>query len=215
VGSSEPDESSSTVIGPLACAVGNENDPTSSSHRLSSDIAVSKPQLAAVLVRDFPRVWRVARRMGLSVEQAEEATQEAFVVMLQKLDPIEPGKELAFLFSTVTNISLNLRRKAGFSREIPHAPELLERVANSATNLDLVEQKQAKELVDDILAKLSERLRVVFVLYELEQLTLQEISVILGIPLGTAGSRLRLAREAFQSELAERSKRRRPYEVEP
>jgi RNA polymerase sigma-70 factor (ECF subfamily) len=40
-------------------------------------------------------------------------------------------------------------------------------------------------------------LRVVFVLFELEELTLAQIAAMVGIPIGTAASRLRRARESF------------------
>jgi RNA polymerase sigma-70 factor (ECF subfamily) len=144
--------------------------------------------------------------MGLGTEQAEEVAQEAFVVMLQRLDAVEPGKELGFLLSTATYLCQNQRRKASNRCEVPHAPELLERVAQGPTSLDLLERKRALALVDSILVTLGDRLRSVFVLHELEQLTLQEISLLLDIPPNTAASRLRLAREAFKAELGRRKR---------
>ena len=44
----------------------------------------------------------------------------------------------------------------------------------------------------------SSELRVVFVLFELEELSVPEIAKIVGVPEGTASSRLRRAREEFQ-----------------
>ncbi len=207
MGTSEPELSNATVMRPSGSGMTDDYASTPN--------ALSKQQLAAALVQHLPRVWRVARRMGLSPATAEEAAQDAFVILFQKMDRIEPGKELAFLLSTVTLICQNLRRKSSFCREVVQPPELLELVADGKTVLDLVEEKQAKELVDEILGQLSEPLRVVFVFYELERLTLVEISEILEIPLGTAGSRLRLARKAFRNELTRRKKRKLPREEEP
>lgn len=174
---------------------------------LAESRAVGDPaRVADALVQHFPRIWRLAHRIGLGAEEAEEVAQEAFVVMLQRLDAVEAGKELGFLLSTATFLCRNYRRKASQRCEVPHAPELLERVAQGPTTLELLERKQARDLLDSILATLSDRLRTVFVLHELEQLTLQEIAQLLDIPPNTASSRLRLAREAFKAEL-ERRKR--------
>jgi hypothetical protein len=52
-------------------------------------------------------------------------------------------------------------------------------------------------------------LRAVFVLYELEQLTLPEIAELAAIPLGTATSRLRRAREQFQAHIKRIEERRK------
>ncbi|HEY5956967.1 MAG TPA: sigma-70 family RNA polymerase sigma factor [Polyangiaceae bacterium] len=169
------------------------------------DHALDPEQLAHLLVLHFPRAWRVARRLGLGSAQAEEAAQEAFIVMLQKIDRIEPGKELPYLLSAVAAISQNLRRKASFLREATFDPQSLENASDHDTSFELLARKQARELVDSILQRLSEPLRVVFVLYEFEQLTLQEIAEALDVPLGTAGSRLRLARQAFKKELEHRN----------
>ncbi|MBN1605640.1 MAG: sigma-70 family RNA polymerase sigma factor [Polyangiaceae bacterium] len=157
--------------------------------------------IAELLARHFARIWRVARRTGLGPAQVEEAAQEAFIVLFERRASVEPGKELAFLLSTVTLISRNIRRKASEARELPCAPDALDQHAAQPMPLSLLERKRARDQVDQILTRLSEPLRVVFVLYELEQLTLREIADVLNIPLGTAGSRLRLARKGFQEEL--------------
>ena len=47
-----------------------------------------------------------------------------------------------------------------------------------------------------------EDLRTAFVLFELEELTGPEVAEVLGVPLGTTASRLRRAREHFQSSIA-------------
>jgi RNA polymerase sigma-70 factor (ECF subfamily) len=57
------------------------------------------------------------------------------------------------------------------------------------------------ELARCILDKLPESQREVFILYELEQMSGEEIATQLAVPLGTVRSRLRLAREAFRREV--------------
>jgi RNA polymerase sigma-70 factor (ECF subfamily) len=62
---------------------------------------------------------------------------------------------------------------------------------------ELIEQRRARAALDSILEKLGDGLRSVFVLHEIEQLTMSEISDALGIAPGTVASRLRRARERF------------------
>jgi RNA polymerase sigma-70 factor (ECF subfamily) len=62
-----------------------------------------------------------------------------------------------------------------------------------------LERQQARELLDGILEALPEELRVVLVLFELEGLEVREIAVLQEIPIGTASSRLRRAREEFSA----------------
>jgi RNA polymerase sigma-70 factor (ECF subfamily) len=61
----------------------------------------------------------------------------------------------------------------------------------------LLDQQRARQLFDQILASMALELRTVIILFELENLTLTEIADTLGIPRGTAASRLRRAREEF------------------
>lgn len=167
-----------------------------------SDGAALEQQMAHLLVAHFPRLWRIARRMGLDAMRAEEAAQEAFVILFEKRAVITPGKELAYLISAVTHVSQNMRRKLSYACECPVAPDLMDLHPALGSGQRLIERQQAKELVDGLIASLSEPLRVVLILFEIEGLTLQEIADALQIPLGTAASRLRLARKAFKQAVA-------------
>ena len=63
--------------------------------------------------------------------------------------------------------------------------------------------------LESILAELEVEQRNVFVLFELERLTGEEIAAILTIPLGTVYSRLSLARKAFRQALTRNEARER------
>ena len=78
----------------------------------------------------------------------------------------------------------------------------LERLRDSVPGLDeLLDQRRARELLDRVLAELPEDLRVAFVLYEIEELTMAEIASVLELPQGTVASRLRRARSEFRERL--------------
>jgi RNA polymerase sigma-70 factor (ECF subfamily) len=67
--------------------------------------------------------------------------------------------------------------------------------------------KEAWQLLDELLAKLPEKLRRVMVLAEVEGLEVSEVAQFEGIPVGTAASRLRLGRERFRALLAKHAAR--------
>jgi RNA polymerase sigma-70 factor (ECF subfamily) len=67
---------------------------------------------------------------------------------------------------------------------------------------ELVDRHKARLLLDSILDGMPSDLRTVFVLFELEELATHEIAELLGIPRGTAASRLRRAREDFAQRLS-------------
>ena len=71
----------------------------------------------------------------------------------------------------------------------------------------VLEKREARALLERALGAMTEDLRVVFTLFELEEMSLVEIAAVLDIPLGTATSRLRRAREQFRT-VAARMRRR-------
>jgi RNA polymerase sigma-70 factor (ECF subfamily) len=77
-------------------------------------------------------------------------------------------------------------------------------VMTAETPEEIARSRQARAVLDEILDVIPEGLRSVFTLYELEEMTMAEISVLLEIPAGSVASRLRRAREIFQFEAAKR-----------
>jgi len=154
------------------------------------------------LVRDhLDFTWRSLRRLGLPAETADDATQRVFLVASQKLASIEPGLERAFLFNTAVRVASSEKRSFARRREVLAGDEA-EGLRDGAANADeLLDQHRARTLLDDLLLGLEMELRTVFVLFELEGMTVTEIADTLGVPRGTAASRLRRAREEFQAAL--------------
>jgi RNA polymerase sigma-70 factor (ECF subfamily) len=70
-------------------------------------------------------------------------------------------------------------------------------------------------VLEELLLAMPLDLRTVLILFELEQLTKTEVAELLGLPVGTAVSRLRRAREEFRAQLKRRNARlgRRPDDV--
>jgi len=80
---------------------------------------------------------------------------------------------------------------------------------DETTPQDILEQKQQKELVREMVAKLPEHLREILVLAYFNQLPYKEIAQVLDIPLGTVKSRLHAAVSAFARKYNETTDRQR------
>lgn len=167
-----------------------------------TDVARTE-RLRGLVKEHFPSVWRFLRRLGFSADVVDDAAQDLFFVAFRKLDEITPGRERAFLFGAAVRIATHLKRKG--AREIPveQAGERLEDILEETapTPETLLDEERARELLYQLLSQLDDRHRAVFVMYEIEAMTLQEIADVLEIPIGTTSSRLRTAREDFSARL--------------
>jgi RNA polymerase sigma-70 factor, ECF subfamily len=144
---------------------------------------------------NYAGVWRFLRRLGVANDRADDAAQQVFLIALEAMGRIVEGSERAFLYSTAVRLAHGIRRK--IQRELSTSaldgdPSPLPSPAQ------LTDQKRARETLDAIIASMDDDHRAVFVLAELDDFTTPEIANLLEIPLGTAASRLRRAREKFQ-----------------
>lgn len=158
---------------------------------------VSQPVPFERLVGDhLDFVWRSLRRFGVPGADVDDATQQVFLIANQKLDKIRPGSERAFLVGVATRVASHARR----SLHRREAAELSLSSTPRAENPDpeeLTERLEARELLDRVLDTMPLDLRSVFVLFELEELSVDQISRALVLPRGTVATRLRRAREVF------------------
>jgi RNA polymerase sigma-70 factor (ECF subfamily) len=171
----------------------------------------ASPRNFSELVRnEIDFVWRSLRRSGLSATDADDATQQVFLVASRRSAELVPGKERSFLYGTARRIAANARRAIQRRREAPD--ELIPVATADTTPADgLLEQRRARALLDELLAQLPPELARVLVLCEVERLTLGEIAELEGIPSGTAASRVRRARAAFREQL-EQHRDRNPFD---
>jgi len=154
------------------------------------------------LATHFDRVWRFVRRMGMPAHAADDLAQEAFAITAKNLGDISPGKEGAYFLSTAIRKVKENRRSFGRSTDL----ELVQPTARGEAADVLLDEARARAVLDASLADLEPDLRAVFVLHELEDLTMTEIADALGIPAGTVASRLRRARERWSESVRARTR---------
>jgi len=198
---------------PASMAVGEGPVPLANAEGPAAE--VPSPDLAeraqALVVEHFDFVWRLLRRLGLPEADVDDAAQQVFVVAASRLGNIPKGSERSFVFGTALRTAATLRRnQRRRQRWIETRPA--DCAADGSMPDELLERRQALAFLDDVLGELPDELRVVFVLCELEELNASEVSVLLGIPVGTVASRLRRARQDF-SQCVRRARARRIKEA--
>ena len=150
-------------------------------------------------------VFRSLRRLGVPDHDAGDALQEVFLTVHRTLSTFEGRCSMAtWLFTICRSVARDRRRRAYRRYEVVAGP-VVDAEPDVRSDLSTrLEHRQKLAELDSILDSMEEEQRLVFVLFEIESLTGGEISEALGIPLGTAYSRLRLARAAFRASIARR-----------
>lgn len=152
--------------------------------------------LRALFQAHYPSIWRLLRRLGVRPAQLDDAAQEVFWIAARKQGQIVPGREHAFLYGVAIRVAANeVRREAAMPlAAVGDTPALVDERPSPEAQLA---QHQARALLDQALDRLPLELRTALVLHEIEGLEVRQIAEIEGIPVGTASSRLRRARETF------------------
>jgi RNA polymerase sigma-70 factor (ECF subfamily) len=151
----------------------------------------------------FDFVWRSLRRLGVREPDARDQAQKVFLTAYLKLPEFAGRARVStWLFAICQRVASDYRRSAPIRREVTtDAAELDLQRAQQAAPSERAEARLRAAEAEAILEKLPEAQRLVFVLFELEEMSGEEIADLLSISEGTVRSRLRLAREAFSREV--------------
>ena len=162
--------------------------------RVPSD-AASMPTAAELFVAHGAFVWRTLRALGVSDADVDDVVQEVFVVVHRRLPELKPtGSVKSWLYSIAVRSAHGWRRRPARRELATDAPP--ERAVGGFGEAELDAQRRSERLLA-ALATLDEDKRVVFLLYELERMTLAEIAEAVAAPLQTVYSRLGAARKAL------------------
>lgn len=152
----------------------------------------------------FEFVWRTLRRLGVALEDLDDAAQDVFIVFLRRRAEFRGQSSYrTWLFGIASNVTHEHRRKR--KRAAQSKPITDTHLAHGPSPLEQASSIEELRLVDAFLASLDENKRHVFILAELEQMSAPEIAATLNIKLNTVYSRLRVARQAFFAMLKQQS----------
>jgi RNA polymerase sigma factor (sigma-70 family) len=153
---------------------------------------------ATLVGRHGPMVWGVCRRILRSHQDAEDAFQATFLVLIRKASSIVPKEMVAnWLYGVAHQTSLRARDKAisrnRREKQIAHLPECESPTAACGA---------LEQMIDEELSRLPDKYRMVVVLCDLEGKTRREAAEQLGVPEGTVAGRLARARAMLAKRLA-------------
>lgn len=153
---------------------------------------------AALVVQYAPFVWRVLIHLGVPTDRLEDASQDVFLVLISGKFRGASSLE-TFLYGVCRNVASVERRKRQDAVELV-LDELPDSIMQPAQEGELWIKTAHARLVR-ALGLLDEAQQQVFVLFELEQMPMEEIARLMKAPLSTCYSRLYAARAAVQAEL--------------
>jgi RNA polymerase sigma-70 factor, ECF subfamily len=148
-----------------------------------------------VLGRYQDKVFRLACGLLRNESQAEDMTQDVFLKIWKALPGYHGAASLSTWIYTIarnTGFTELKRRRPTLSLDEPDLGEVLER----EPQLHVTPQAEGAEMdVDTMLAELPEKYRRVVTLFYLEQKSYEEVSALLGIPMGTVKTLLHRAKK--------------------
>jgi RNA polymerase sigma-70 factor (ECF subfamily) len=155
------------------------------------------PSFDEVFAAHAPYVARTLRCLGVRDHELDDACQDVFVVVHRRLADVEPRSVRAWLYGVCLRKALARRRQAARSREDASETEPAIEPDQEAS----VARRERLERALRILDGLSDAERAVFVLFEVEQLSMAEVAATVGCPLQTAYARLYAARRGVEASL--------------
>jgi RNA polymerase sigma-70 factor, ECF subfamily len=160
--------------------------------------AQAQVDFRALVQAHAPYVMRVLRSLGVGPSDLPDVSQEVFLTVHRQLATFEGRSALrTWIYGIALRVASDYRSKAYRRRERP-SDSPPEQYVFASPQSEL-EQREAWRLIERLLAELDEDRRQVFVLYELEQLSMREVCEVVGCPLSTAYSRLHSARATVQA----------------
>ena len=167
--------------------------------------------------------YNLARWLMRNGEDAEDAVQDAFLRAYQAFATYQGGSEKPWLMTIVRNVCLTrLKRRVQPGKvvmldeamgEVEQASaDIVPASLNSRPDTELL-AKIERARVQAALKRLPQNMREIVVLREFEDLSYQEISEVVGVPVGTVMSRLSRAREQLKALLIDNEVGGRHHEV--
>ena len=155
---------------------------------------VAAPATAAEVFREHGAfVFRLLRRLGVPDADLDDLTQEVFIIVHRSLDRYEERNQMRAWLYRICVRETSRHRRARKPAGTVDVDTLVEPSGSSPE--DAVHASETRADFDRLLGVLDEERRTVFVLYEVEELSMEEVAKVVGCPLATAYSRLRSARQ--------------------
>lgn len=190
------------------------SSPSVSSQALLREVKHGSPQAFETLVQKYSRrLYAVSLRIVGNRQDAEDAVQVTFLKVLKSIDTFQENSSLyTWIYRIVCNESLMTIRKRGRREMVPIAPFMpqfeegqhVEHIIDWSDSPDLkLRSKELAEFFEQCVAELPEHYRVAYVLKDIEKISEEEVSEILGINKSTMKNRVHRARLAIRERISQ------------
>jgi RNA polymerase sigma-70 factor (ECF subfamily) len=185
------------------------SDSSSEARRLA-EVARNRVEFEEEALALADQVYRVARGVSRSKEEAEDLMQETYVRAFRSWQSYTPGTNLrAWLLRILTNLNIDRGRRA---QRTPDQQPLEEsdyflynrlEAATGETEEERVVERLSQDNIAEALAAVPHDFRDVIVLVDIGDFSYADAAQILDIPMGTVMSRLHRGRRILKQELAD------------
>ena len=187
----------------------SESAPTTDDTRRLAQEARARVRFEEEALELSDQVYRVARRLVGSREEAEDLVQQTYERAFRAWRQFTPGTNLrAWLLRILTNLNIDRGRRQQRTPDMQPMEEgdyfLYNKLAESeGSDEDRVIDRLSQNDIVDALAEVPHDFRDVIVLVDIGDFSYQEAAQILDIPIGTVMSRLHRGRRILKGQLAE------------
>jgi RNA polymerase sigma-70 factor (ECF subfamily) len=187
--------------------------PTAEARRLAEE-ARARVRFEEEALELSDQVYRVARRIAGSREEAEDLVQQTYERAFRSWRQFTPGTNLrAWLLRILTNLNIDRGRRQQRSPQTTSLDteaadyflynKLEGQSADGAVDEERVLERLSQDSIVDALAEVPHDFRDVLVLVDIGEFSYADTAQILDIPIGTVMSRLHRGRRILKGELAE------------
>ncbi len=140
-------------------------------------------------------------------QDADDLYQQTFLVAFEKNEIDETLKPVSYLLSIAANLRNNQKRKSLWRKKkaniIYFQEENLEQIAEDAETVEeeLIRREESENIRNEV-DGLPDKMKVVVLMFYMQQLTIDEIAKALDIPAGTVKSRLHQAKARLKERMA-------------
>lgn len=169
---------------------------------------MTKQQLETCIEEHGKAVYAFCRHLAGNLQEAEDLYQDTFLSAVELSDRIDyANNPKSYLLSIAVHIWQNRKRKFAWRKRIADMRPIVDEqdvdsneTADFSPEKQIIDREQA-ETVQRAVHALPERLRMVVLLFYMEELSTAQIAAMMKIPKGTVLSRLCQARKLLKKEL--------------
>jgi len=192
----------------------SESEPTAPEARRLAEVSRNRVRFEEEALELSDQVYRVARRLVGSREEAEDLMQEAYARAFRSWHQYQPGTNLrAWLLRILTNLNIDRGRREQRSPDTQPLEEgdyflynkLESTLPDENPDEERVIDRLSQNAVVEALAEVPHDFRDVVVLVDLGEFSYADAAQILDIPVGTVMSRLHRGRRILKKNLAEKA----------